>query len=351
MKTNFYFLLTIFALSLVSFNAMAQKKLLFVGGNDPLDIEDQHIVDSLLSWGYEVTPEEDGNFKNTYVDISFFDAYDGVVVSESISSGNGEPLLTIDFKKPIFNYEGFLPKAGKWNWLPDDELFWYTVKPDGFGTVDALTAIVVDNTHYITEGYALDEEIVTSTKADSLGENVGFDLSTAVPDAVPLAKSKEILLDGKHILWAIDEGTMVPGTLGPVAAERMVIFAVHKRNLAPGEATQAFFDVSKKSLEWVLGAESTVAVRNIESGFSGVKLLNNPVRENGIIRFNLKEAGMVSITAVNLIGQQVILKSNESYSAGQHEISFNTSEFNNGIYIYQLNTKNSIYSGKMHIVK
>ncbi len=60
---------------------------------------------------------------------------------------------------------------------------------------------------------------------------------------------------------------------------------------------------------------------------------------------------LVSFSVVNLIGQQTLLRSNESFSAGENEISFSTSELNAGIYVYQLKMNNSIYSGKMHVLK
>ena len=63
------------------------------------------------------------------------------------------------------------------------------------------------------------------------------------------------------------------------------------------------------------------------------------------------DPGMVSFSVVNLIGQQVLQRTNEPYYAGKNEISFNTDNLNAGIYLYQLKINNSIYSGKMHIVK
>jgi hypothetical protein len=71
----------------------------------------------------------------------------------------------------------------------------------------------------------------------------------------------------------------------------------------------------------------------------------------GIISFHLEKPGMVSFSAVNMLGQRTELSVKESYSAGRNEISFNTSELNAGIYIYQLKVKESLYTGKMHILK
>ncbi len=349
MKKIYVLVMALFV-GLLVFNASAQKAVLFVGGNDPLDAEDQHIVDSMTGWGYTVTTAEDGNFNSSYTDIAAFDGIDAVVLGESISSNNGAPIQTIDYAIPVLNMEGYTPRSDKWGWVPwvegTEENFWNSNKtPD----VDGLSVIVTDNAHYITEGYNLDEEVVYSTEPAPTGEQVAMDL-TSITGAVPLAKSKSAFHAGKHVMWAIPEGTMLPGALADVPAKRMLIFALHKNNHAAEVVTEGFYNLIKRSLAWVLGAESTVAVNNVLAE-SGVKLLTNPVRDYGTISFNLNEPGNVSISVFNLIGQQTILKSNESYSAGNNEISFSTSELNAGIYLYQMKVNNSIYSGKMHVVK
>lgn len=348
-----YFVMSFLVLSLVCFNAMAQKSVLFVGGASPIDSADMHIADSITAWGYTVTYEEDGNFKDTYLDASFFTPYDAIILSESISSSNGQPLQDVDYIIPCVNLEGYTVREGKWSWVPWEEgvneLYWYTNKtPD----IDGLSMIVTDNKHYITEEYNMDEEIVWSTEVvETIGEQVSYDLSANITGSVALAKSKSAAANGKFVLTAIPEGTMVPGSLADVATKRMVIFATHKNSLAPAAATDGFRNIMKRSLEWVLGAESSVNVQNLESGFSGVKLLTNPVRDLGTISFNLSDAGNVSFSVVNLIGQQTLLRTNEFYSAGNNEITFSTNKLNAGIYVYQLRINNDVYSGKMHVQK
>ncbi len=351
MKTKIYFFITTLVLSLVFFNAMAQKTLLFVGGSDPAGSEDQNIIDSITAWGYLVTYSEDGTFNDTYTEAAAYADFDGVVLSESISSGNGAAFQKAGYPKPCFNYEGFTVKFDKWGWIPENVLSWNSLNP---GVSDGQTMVVLDNTHFITKDYAANEEIVWSSLADASGSTqVAYDITTTVPAAIPLAKSKAAELGALHVLCAIPEGTMVAGELTDVPIQRMVIFAVHKNSLALESATAAFFAISKKSLQWVLkeneGGPS--AIHNIESAFSGVKLLNNPVRGDARLSFYLNEPGVVSISAVNMVGQQTILRTNESYSAGNNEISFSTSELNAGIYLYQLKTNSSVYTGKMHVLK
>ena len=348
MKTKLYFLATFVVLSLMCFNTMAQKNLLFLAEVNPPATADSLLLDSLTNnWGYTVTTVDADEFA-VEADLTIYDA---LIINESISSSGANSFAELGYPIPCLTFEAYVVRDNRWVWIDQsDPLLWVSFQDLGPGV---LTTVITDNSHYITKDYSIGEEVVWST--DVLNDNItycAFDISAAVPGAKPLGKSKNSDLGnaGLHTLWALEEGTMVPDAiLGSAPVKRTVFYNTHENALVPGTETTGLYKIIRRSLTWVLGEEPT-AVRDIESG-SGVKLIANPVRDMGRIQFNLKEAGMVSVSVVNLIGQQTVLRANESFSAGQNEISFSTSELNAGIYLYQLKVNNSIYSGKMYILK
>ncbi len=350
MKTKFYFLATLL-IAAMCFNTMAQKNLLMISEVEPPAGGDSLLLDSLTNnWGYTVmTVDPDG-----FGLILDFSAYDAFIINESIGSSAVNGWATVGFPLPTLTFEAYSVRSDKWGWIDQsDPLLWQS----GNSGTDVTTTVITDNTHYITQEYNIGDEIIWSTITDpSSPTYCNFDISAAVPDAKPLGKSKDPVFGagGLHTFWALEEGTMVPGQEGGPAlpVKRTVFYNTHENVLVPGTETAGLYNIIKRSLTWVLGDDDAgVAVHSIESGFSGVKLLTNPVRENGQISFNLKESGVVSFSVVNLIGQQTLLRTNESFSAGQNEISFSTSELNAGIYVYQLKMNKSIYSGKMHVLK
>jgi len=79
----------------------------------------------------------------------------------------------------------------------------------------------------------------------------------------------------------------------------------------------------------------------------------NPARNSVIIRFKLmNDEPRLSLTVTDARGAVVkTLLSNISYSAGEHEIVFDTSKLSNGVYYYTLTTKNSTQTRRVVIMK
>ena len=72
-----------------------------------------------------------------------------------------------------------------------------------------------------------------------------------------------------------------------------------------------------------------------------------------MIRFHLKNSAKVKLTIFNSLGEQVTILADDEYSAGIHEILFNTNNYNlaSGIYFYQLRTNDFTITKKMNLVK
>lgn len=77
----------------------------------------------------------------------------------------------------------------------------------------------------------------------------------------------------------------------------------------------------------------------------------NPFNPATSIQFSLPEAGNVSLSVYNMIGEQVAELLNKNLDAGHHNINFDGSKFNSGVYIYRLNTEKATLTRKMLLMK
>ena len=99
----------------VSNYAFGQKCLFFVK-NVGLTKGDRVVSDTLTAWGYEVTPAlctTSGFFSSDSLA-----AYDFMVASESMGSGDLKPLRTIPL--PFVNLEGWMVRRSAMNWSVQD---------------------------------------------------------------------------------------------------------------------------------------------------------------------------------------------------------------------------------------
>lgn len=350
MKTKIYHLIATLAIGLMCLNTMAQaKKILFLSNENPAVPEDSLMIDSIKLWGYDVTTVNTDEFA-----LADYASYDAAIISESIGSSGANPFQVVGYPIPCLCMEPYVIRDNRWGWIDQsDATLWVRLAT---GT-DALTTVITDNTHYITAGYAVNEEVTWSTATEYASEPsfISFDISGAVSGAVPLGKSKAPELTtaaGLHTLWAIPEGsTVTDASAGSVTLKRMVFYNTHTLALTVGTHTAGLYIILHRSIQWLLNEVPAIGIQKIESGFSGVKLLCNPVGNSARLIFNLKETGMVSVSVINLLGQQMLLPVNQFCAAGTNEISFSTSGLNAGVYLYQLKVNNSIYCGKMHVLK
>jgi hypothetical protein len=77
----------------------------------------------------------------------------------------------------------------------------------------------------------------------------------------------------------------------------------------------------------------------------------NPFNPSTEIAYYIPEAGVVSLSVYNLVGEKVADLLNEVQSAGTHLVKFNASSLSTGIYIYNLNVNGKSLAKKMTLVK
>lgn len=77
----------------------------------------------------------------------------------------------------------------------------------------------------------------------------------------------------------------------------------------------------------------------------------NPFNPSTVIKYAVKDAGLVKIKVFDILGSEVANLVNESKEAGYYSVEFNASDLPSGIYIYTLQAGNFVNSKKMILLK
>jgi hypothetical protein len=77
----------------------------------------------------------------------------------------------------------------------------------------------------------------------------------------------------------------------------------------------------------------------------------NPFNPTTKINFDISEPGNAKLVVYNTIGQQVAVLVNGFVTAGSHEVNFNASSLPSGVYLYKLQSGNSVMIKKMLLLK
>jgi hypothetical protein len=77
----------------------------------------------------------------------------------------------------------------------------------------------------------------------------------------------------------------------------------------------------------------------------------NPFNPETIIRYQLSASSYVKLTVFDVLGREITTIVNKEQKAGTHEVKFNGSNLNSGIYMYQLRAGSFIQTRKMVYLK
>lgn len=77
----------------------------------------------------------------------------------------------------------------------------------------------------------------------------------------------------------------------------------------------------------------------------------NPFNPSTVISFSLKNRGHVNLKVYNSLGKEVATLINEVRNQGMHEVVFNTTGLNSGIYFYKLTNGLSFVTKKMMLIR
>jgi hypothetical protein len=116
---------------------------------------------------------------------------------------------------------------------------------------------------------------------------------------------------------------------------------------SPGSATM-----------WTVGTwkdeSMTTSVNQNKSTPSKFELLQNypnPFNPSTTIKYQIPQAGMVTIKVYNILGQEVATLVNEMKNSGSYEVNFNANNLASGTYVYRLQAGAFVQTKKMLLLK
>jgi hypothetical protein len=77
----------------------------------------------------------------------------------------------------------------------------------------------------------------------------------------------------------------------------------------------------------------------------------NPFNPSTKINYNVPEAGNVKLAVYNIVGEEVAVLVNGYTQAGSFDVTFNASNLPSGVYLYKLQSANSVQTKKMILLK
>ena len=77
----------------------------------------------------------------------------------------------------------------------------------------------------------------------------------------------------------------------------------------------------------------------------------NPFNPSTNIKYSVPESGNVKLSVYNLVGEEVAVLVNGNVEAGNFEVTFDASSLPSGVYLYKLQSANSVQTKKMMLLK
>lgn len=335
--TRFFTVLV--SLILLGTTGFSQESIMFVGRDETMGQywgSDKDIFDSLAAWGY-VTDAATNYWPNSEVEsaeslVDFYGDYDAIVINESVDSKAMGVFGADNYALPIVVLEGWVvaTSSDRWAWVDDDADIYQT--PSAGGTADDNSIVIKDNSHYITQGYNVDDEVPWST-------GVGADQAEIRPVSIKegsepafshkLAIMKSHATEADHWnLIAIDD-TELPS--------RVVYWGVNAIGLDGGESqflhigTPEFYKLLKRSIEWALGAGGGSSVNELERESFSLAAFPNPAADRLILRFEAPRPGKAVATLYSITGQRVDIIEKTAVS-GRNFIELRASDYPAGVY-------------------
>ncbi|MBK9099937.1 MAG: T9SS type A sorting domain-containing protein [bacterium] len=77
----------------------------------------------------------------------------------------------------------------------------------------------------------------------------------------------------------------------------------------------------------------------------------NPFNPSTNIKYSVPESGNIRLSVYNLVGEEVAVLVNGFSQAGFFEVTFDASNLSTGVYLYKLQSANSVQTKKMMLLK
>ena len=77
----------------------------------------------------------------------------------------------------------------------------------------------------------------------------------------------------------------------------------------------------------------------------------NPFNPSTSIKYSVPESGNIRLSVFNIVGEEVAVLAEGFTQAGFYEVSFDASNLSTGVYLYKLQSANSVQTKKMMLLK
>lgn len=343
-KLNAFILLLIMSTTLL----FSQKKALLLGRGTLGDyVTDQALNDYLTGKGYTV------DFITALpADVSGYDGYLGIVISESISSSTGNGFSTAEYPIPCINFEGWALLSDRWGgWVEnlsdtDPKTDWNQKSDAG---ADGQSIIILDNTHYITQDYSIDDEVQWTNSEDATAISntnpVSFMEVNVLYDG-KLAQAKSYQEDGFYTMVTVDSSALFPNRMFVWG----IIDAAVTSDGSEASFTGDFYNIFNNAVEWAFeGKNIEVGIPSVNDNFS-MEVFPNPVTDKLNVRlFSPKNDETLKITLHSITGQEVKVLAEKKALYGYNFITVDVTNLPGGLYFVKMETGDQTFTKKLLI--
>ena len=224
-----------------------------------------------------------------------------------------------------------------------------------FTLTTPITGATIDTGNLITSGYITNNGPAATKATDTLvnfleidGHIISFPPSAAYLFYYPSNLGRTLAAgDTMQITLAFPIGNFMHNTADTPRVVCVGVFAI--TNSADTIADPLANNVSCANVTFKGTARAAVA--NVAAQLGSVSLYPNPVKDQANVEVNLTQAASVSVKVMDMVGREVYMQNAGKMDAGKHTFNVNTSNFANGIYMYQVTVGNETKTGKFNVAK
>lgn len=336
------FLITILVLVVTSVFIFGQKNVVFIGrgaeGSLETYMSDKDLVDSLTAWGFVVTYVSNDTYKAVDGSVVYA-GMDAIFMNETVDSKAMIPFGPDrdNYPLPCVSLEPWVVHQDRWGWVGDISTDLLQVD-EGTATADHAVMVILDNEHYITQPFGLNDEVIWSTAvdADLADTRPSVFKEVNVPYSGKLATVKANINDADfYNLVTVDASAGIPN--------KVVMWGINANGLnGIGDqdkhyGTNEFFTLVRRACEWAY--DEMPGVSEIENhAMDSYQLIAfpNPASEQATIRFNVSEPASAKVTFYDVTGQQADVLLNENVQTGNNFIFMDVTSYAKGVYFVKL---------------
>lgn len=337
------FLITILMLIVTSVFVFAVKDVVFIGrgpdGAIDTYMSDKDLYDSLTAWGFTVTYIANDDYKAVTGEVALA-GHEAVFINETCDSKIFNDFAqTLNYPIPCVTLEGYVVHQDRWGWLGD--VATDLLQPaSGEATVDNTIMVILDNTHYITQPFTLNQEVKWSN-ADQNETDLGLTGTVVIKEvnveyAGKLATIKANINDNEfYNLVTVDASDAIPS--------KVVLWGINANGLNGDGAgqqhygTNEFFQIARRACEWAYDEmPAGVSVEDHIADSYQLVAFPNPASERATVRFNVPATGPAKVTLYDVTGQQVDVLFDKNTHVGNNFIFMDVTSYPRGVYFIKL---------------